>query len=108
MSISMESKLIVAPEVLRSTATSFSGKAGDVQSILDEMLRLAAALSNVWEGEAGELYRAKFAKLNNAKETSLKMMNEHVQDLNDMADQYTTAETTAKNVINDMIEPDFD
>lgn len=104
----MESKLLVTPEELRSTATSFSTKATEVSGILEEMLNIASALSTSWTGGAGDAYRTKFANLKSSKETTVNMMNEHVKDLNDMADQYTTAETTSMNAANDLVTPSFD
>jgi WXG100 family type VII secretion target len=104
----MEGTLLVTPEELRNTATAFSGKASEVEGLLDEMLNIASNLSSSWTGNASDAYRTKFANLQSSKETTLNMMNEHVTDLNDMADQYTTAETSAMNAANDLTQPSFD
>lgn len=91
----MEGTLLVTPEVLRSTASDFQNKATAVKSLHDTMLTKVQGLSASWTGTAAEAYNAKFTALKPGMEKIYNMISEHVRDLNDMADEYTKAETNA-------------
>lgn len=98
----MEGKLLVTPEKLQSTASSFQSKASQVQALHTNMISKVKALGGTFTGEAAEAYIAKF----NALETSMNkvnsMINEHVRDLNEMASIFITATTTAKSVASEL------
>lgn len=103
----MENKLLVSPEKLKTTASDFSAQATQVKSLHDEMINKVNALSSVWTGSAGDSYRNKFAALKKAMETIYRMIQEHVKDLNDMADQYTSADTSIESIIDELPTSDL-
>ena len=91
----MEGTLLVTPEKLKETATGFQSLATQVKALHDDMLNRIQGLS--WEGTAADAYKTKFGALRTSMDKINSMINEHVRDLNDMADQYINAETQAQN-----------
>lgn len=91
----MEGILNVTPEVLQSTAADFQAKATQVKALHDAMLNRIRALGGTWEGTAAEAYTAKFNALQASMDTIFRMITEHVRDLNEMSEQYMSAESTA-------------
>ena len=91
----MEGILNVTPEVLQSTAGDFQAKATQVKSLHDAMLNRVRSLSGTWAGTASDAYVSKFNSLENSMQTIYRMITEHVRDLNEMAEQYMSAESTA-------------
>ena len=98
----MDATLLVTPEQLQSTASSFSAKATQVKALHDSMIEKVNSLAGSYTGEAAEAYASKFAALRSSMETIHNMIQEHVRDLNAIAEQYTTAENQAKAVANDL------
>lgn len=92
----MDGTLLVTPGELKNTASTFQGKAGEVKSLHDDMIAKVNALSGSWTGEASEAYKSKFTSLKASMDTVNRMIMEHVNDLNTMAEQYETAENAAK------------
>ena len=92
----MEATLLVTPEQLESTAGDFSAKATQVKALHDSMIDKVNKLGSSWTGEASEAYSSKFNALKASMETIHSMIQEHVKDLNTIAQQYKTAETQAK------------
>ena len=85
----------------RSISIAF-GNAGEVKSLHDEMISKVNALSGSWIGEASEAYKSKFSSLQASMDKVNRMIMEHVNDLNNMADEYERAETTAMNAANEL------
>ena len=56
----MEGTLLVTPEKLQSTASSFQSKAAQVKSLHDNMISKVNSLSSSWTGEAASAYNSKF------------------------------------------------
>ena len=90
----MTGNLLVTPEKLISTSQEFSGSASQVQQITNQMLEIINSLSSTWSGEAHTAYHTKFNALNNDMARIHKMIMEHSNDLNEMAANYKTAEST--------------
>ena len=88
----MEGQLKVTPQDLISTSSDFRGKGISVQSLTQEMLSLVAGLSGSWEGDASGAYTKKFADLSGDITKINNKIKEHVEDLQEMARQYQTAE----------------
>ena len=99
----MENKLLVTPEELNNAATNFEAQAVQVKSLHDEMIKKVNSLSNVWTGNAGDNYRNKFGTLQKAMDTINRMILEHVKDLQAMAEQYTSADTSVESIIASML-----
>lgn len=89
----MEGILKVTPENLLQTSGEFSTVGNQMKNLTGEMLSLVKTLSGVWQGEAASAYGNKFDSLSPDMEKLYRMVQEHVQDLQEMANQYKSAET---------------
>lgn len=98
----MEGTLLVTPEKLQSTASSFQSKASQVKSLHDNMISKVNSLSGSWTGEAAAAYNSKFTALQTSMDKIFSMITEHVTDLNTMAEQYISAENAAQSAANDL------
>ena len=103
----MEGIIKVSTEQLRNTANEFSGLGQQVSSLTSEMVSLVAGLSSGYEGEAAQAYINKFRGLEDDIQKINRMIQEHVTDLNDMAQRYDQAEqnnvSDAGNLCSDVI-----
>ena len=90
----MEGIIKVDPQKLISTADSFNGTSGQVKSLTDKMVSIVDSLKSAWEGEASTTYNTKFHQLQDDMDKMYRMIQEHVKDLNEMAQQYIKAENT--------------
>lgn len=88
----MDGIIKVDPQRLISTADEFNGTGGQVKSVTDQMISIVDSLRPVWEGEAATAYNTKFHQLQTDMEKMYRMIQEHVRDLNEMAQQYISAE----------------
>lgn len=84
--------LKVTPEQLISTANEFQSIGTTVRNLTSEMTNIVTGLSGIWEGEAATAYVTKFNGLQDDIERLHAMITEHVTDLNEMANVYSTAE----------------
>lgn len=98
----MEATLLVTPEQLQSTASNFSAKATQVKALHDSMIEKVNALASSWTGTASEAYANKFNALKGSMETIHNMIQEHVKDLNAIAEQYLSAESQAAAAASDL------
>lgn len=89
----MEGFLKVTPEKLLQTSGEFSLLGSQMKNLTGEMLSLVKSLSSVWSGEAASAYGNRFDSLSPDMEKLYRMVQEHVQDLQEMAGQYQTAES---------------
>lgn len=88
----MEGTLRVDPQKLISTADEFGTTGGQVKSLTDRMLSIVDSLKAVWEGDAATTYNTKFHQLEDDMNRMYRMIDEHVKDLNEMAQRYIEAE----------------
>lgn len=94
----MEGKLKVSTAKLTSTATSFGNRANRMNALTQDMFSTVKSMSgDIWSGEAANQYVQKFSGLSKDVERLSKMIQEHVKDLQDMAQKYEAAENVAKN-----------
>lgn len=90
----MTGNLKVTTAKLRSTANGFNATSNQIKSITNQMTSLVNALSGqVWSGDAATAYKNKFSQLQDDINRMISMINEHVTDLNNMAQEYDKAET---------------
>jgi WXG100 family type VII secretion target len=89
----MEGILRVTPETLIQTSSEFASMGSQIKNLTGEMLSLVKSLSSVWDGEAAAAYGNKFDSLAPDMEKLYRMVQEHVQDLQEMAGEYKTAES---------------
>nr|WP_300167676.1 WXG100 family type VII secretion target [uncultured Flavonifractor sp.] len=88
----MDGIIKVSTEQLRSTSSEFSTLGQRVSSLTSEMTNLITGLSSDYEGEAAQAYINKFRGLDDDIQKINRMIQEHVTDLNDMAQRYDEAE----------------
>lgn len=88
----MTGTINVSPEKLLQTSDEFSNYGNMINSLTTEMVNLATSLSTSWEGEASNTYIQKFKSLESDISVLNRMIQEHVNDLQQMANLYQTAE----------------
>lgn len=88
----MEGILKVTPEELQATASDFGSRGNSMKGLTDQMMGIVKGLSNNWQGEASSAYLQKFQSLQTDIDKINRMVQEHVADLNSMAEQYKQAE----------------
>jgi len=89
----MEGTLRVTPEQLEAAANEFSAKGTTVGNLTSQMTQLVESLSSAWEGDAATAYMTKFRQLDEDIQKMVRMIQEHSNDLNEMARVYRDAET---------------
>ena len=89
----MEGMLKVTPEKLIQASGDFSALGGQIKGLTGEMLSLIRGLGGEWLGEAASAYGRKFDSLEPDMERLYRLVQEHVQDLQEMARQYKAAES---------------
>ncbi len=88
----MTGTIKVSPEKLLSTASEFSSHGNTISSLTAEMMNVVSSLSSVWEGEAATAYMTKFKGLETDIQTMNRMIQEHVNDLEQMSNIYSSTE----------------
>ncbi|MDE6916697.1 MAG: WXG100 family type VII secretion target [Lachnospiraceae bacterium] len=88
----MEGIIKVTPEKLISTAEEFNTANTQVRNLTQQMIQTVDSLKSAWEGEAATAYSNKFHQLEDDMDRMHSMINEHVTDLKEMAQQYQAAE----------------
>jgi WXG100 family type VII secretion target len=88
----MEGILKVTPEQLTSTANSFSATGTQVRNLTAAMTDLVNGMASIWTGEAASAYTTKFNGLQDDISKINAMIQEHVNDLTQMASTYNSAE----------------
>ena len=92
----MDGTIKVSTQELRSASSQFSSYGSEIQNLTSQMLSLISGITGaVWSGEASA-YQSKFAGLEADISKINKMIQEHVTDLNTMADEYDRAEQQAQ------------
>lgn len=90
----MTGNLLVTPEELIRISDEFSTANTQVKTITTQMLEIVRGLTSTWQGEANAAYTGKFNQLEDDMEKIYRMINEHVVDLQEMANNYIAAEQT--------------
>lgn len=98
----MDGILKVTPEQLISTASDFQSKGSTVSNLTTEMMDLVTGLNGVWEGDAATAYITKFQGLQDDIQKMINMVNEHVNDLNEMARAYQDTERANADAANSL------
>lgn len=88
----MEGILKVTPERLLSGSEEFASLATVMSNLTGEMMTLVRNLKTVWQGDASEAFGNKFASLQTDMDKLYRMVEEHAQDLSEMARNYQEAE----------------
>lgn len=82
----------VSPERLIQASSEFSSQGTNIANLTSEMVNLATALSSAWEGEASNAYINKFKSLESDIQVLIRMIQEHTNDLQQMAELYISTE----------------
>lgn len=90
----MTGNLKVSPQRLTQTATSFKAQGTGIRNLTQQMLQIVISLNSAWEGEAQKAYCAKFKALDGDMAQIQLKIQEHVEDLIEMARTYEQAEKT--------------
>lgn len=98
----MEGTLKVTPEKLKSTAREFQSDGDKISNLTTEMMELVTGLNSIWEGGASSAYITKFKGLQDDIQKMINMVKEHVNDLNDMADNYLKIEKENEEAANSL------
>ena len=88
----MTGTINVSPDKLISASQEFSAKGNTISSLTSEMLNIIASMSSTWEGDAAVSYMTKFKSLESDIQVMNRMIQEHINDLQQMANVYSSAE----------------
>lgn len=91
----MNGTLKVTPEKLIAASGEFNTCSTVVSALTRQMVSMVDGLQSVWSGQAATAYRQKFHQLDDDIQRMIRMIQEHVKDLQDMARAYQTAEREA-------------
>ena len=89
----MEGILRVTPEKLIQTSGEFATTGNQMKNLTSEMISQIQGMKGIWQGEAADAYGTKFNSLQTDMNKLYRMVQEHVNDLQEMAAQYQMAET---------------
>lgn len=89
----MEGILKVTPEKLVQVSGEFATLGNQMKGLTGEMLSLVKGMGSSWQGEAAAVYGSRFDSLTPDMEKLYRMIQEHAQDLQEMARQYQNAES---------------
>ena len=81
-----------APDRLIQASQEFSTQGNTIQGLTSEMVNRVASLTSAWEGEASTAYINKFKSFETDIQVLNRMIQEHVNDLQQMAELYISAE----------------
>jgi len=84
--------LRVTPEKLAQAANEFSNSGKTINSLTTEMMSIVDGLKSIWQGNAASEYSTRFTGLRDDIEKINRIIEEHVNDLNQMAIEYQNAE----------------
>lgn len=86
--------LKVDSQVLKNTADSFKQQSDSIRTLTTQMIDEVTAMNGAWESDAQQTYCQKFKSLDGDMAQMILMINEHVDDLKEMAAQYEKSEST--------------
>lgn len=89
----MTGTLKVTPEKLIFTSSEFKSQGTKIRSLTQQMIQIVNSLNSSWEGEAQKAYATRFKALDGDMAQIQLKINEHVSDLNEMAEIYKRAES---------------
>lgn len=86
--------LKVDSQVLKNTADSFKKKSDSIRTLTTQMIDEVTSMNGAWESDAQQAYCQKFKSLDGDMAQMILMINEHVDDLKEMAAQYEKSEAS--------------
>lgn len=94
----MEGRILVSTQDLMNAASEFQARNTAINNITQEMLTLARGLNSQWEGDSAAAFINRFNELEDDMQMISKMITEHVNDLQEMAAAYESAEQQVASV----------
>ena len=88
----------VSPDKLNQAASEISSIQSSVTNITGTMTSIVQSMSTEWQGDASQTYIQKFTGLQDDMQRMSSMLNEHVNDLQQMAATYQQAESNAASI----------
>ncbi len=92
----MEVNLKVQPEVLRTKAEELAAEKNVVTSLMEQAKTEVTSLVGSWKSEASDQYQNKFKQVYDDIDNLVAIVTEHINDINEIATIYSTAEASAK------------
>ena len=89
----MDGILKVTPEKLIQSSGEFAAVGTQMKNLTAEMMSRVQGMKSIWQGEAAGAYSAKFQGLQSDMDRLYRMVQEHADDLQQMATAYQTAES---------------
>ncbi len=91
--------LRVSTETMRQKATEAAGQLNAMRNCFNTMRNLASGSSSYWQGAAGDLHRSKYDLLAKKSEEIFQRLQEHIDDLEQMATTYEGGEKAAQSAL---------
>lgn len=88
----MEGILKVSPEELQTVAKEFGERGNKIALLMNDMISTVESINGYWQGEAALTYINKFKGLQDDINKMNGIIQNHVEDLNDMAQGYKQTE----------------
>ncbi len=88
----MQGIIKVSPQLLVNTATEFGTQGTNISNLTTSMMDLVVGLAGSWEGEAANTFITKFRGLEDDIQRMIGMVQEHTNDLEEMAQNYQNAD----------------
>ena len=88
----MTGTIKVSPDKLLATADEFRAEGSNMNTLVSQMINMVTSMSSSWEGDASTAYITKFKSLEADLQVLNRMIQEHVNDLTQMANLYRSTE----------------
>ena len=92
----MEGILKVAPSALRAKSGEFDQYRAQIRGLIENMNAKVGGVASTWQGDASTAYQTSYSGLRDDIDRLDRMVAEHVRELNELADLYIKAETSAE------------
>ena len=96
--MAMEAALKVDAQVVLSKSGEMKSIRGSLSNIMTETKDKIQSLTTTWESEASNVYQAQFTKIHKDIEEMLNIVDEYTRDLDEVAQNYMTAEQQIQQV----------
>lgn len=94
--IVMTAELRVEYTVVISKSNDMQDNKGRMEQTMERIDQIITGLKPVWEGQASELFQAKYTVLHTSIERMLRVAQEYSTDLGEIAETYRSAEERAR------------
>jgi WXG100 family type VII secretion target len=88
----MNAALKVDPQVVLSKSGDMKNIRSSLSTIMQQSEDKIHSLTNTWESEASTAFQTQFGKIHKDIEEMLHIVDEYTRDLDEIAQNYTTAE----------------